>query len=111
MKIGDKVMTKQIGMPTTGTICAMWTAETHCILHGVNPHTDRQSWTDVYPDWFNKNVIMIKLDTPHKPTSLAKYIKQSDSDMSEADLKVLYKYTVPITSSVLNPEDDVEIIE
>lgn len=108
MKIGDLVMTKKLGLPTTGNIIGIVTSELFIKTMAPNPHM--QAWGEQYPDWKDKLVILIQLTTPHKPISFDEFYNTNQEDISIEEAKVLYKFLVKPTTTVSNPIDDVEVL-
>ena len=69
MKIGDRIMTKKIGMPATGTIIGLMVTGEKYLSFLSRREEHFEYWTQLYPDWITEQVAIIEYDSPHKPLS------------------------------------------
>ena len=116
MNIGDRVTSKRTGLPGIGIVCGMIYG--YLYLNYIARH-DIHLWDELYPNWNDKLVIYVTMDAPQKNMSFQEYCQnaqkyhntQGTNPPLEEELKILYKYTVPLVSVITFPEDDLEVIE
>lgn len=109
MKIGDTVVSKKTGLPAAGTVVG--TVEPEFFL-GMFPG-EYKKWNRLYPDWASptKRVIFVRFNSPQKNVTFEEFKdRYINSDISEVELDVLYKWTVPLAKNASYPEDDLEVI-
>ncbi len=114
MELGDKVLTKKIGVPSSGIIIALFcNGEEYAIARGA-PFSRFIRWFNLYPSWIEKEVAIIKYDSPLK--------LMSKDELKEICMEVLgripsqealdMKYLeVPISRYAPHPIDDLESFE
>jgi hypothetical protein len=110
MLLGDLVTTRKTCSPTMGYIAGIMSAAIWLEFTKAPPE---KRWTEIYPDWLDKPVILIQLKKPHKGLSLSEYRKSLEEDVPNIPLehaKILYKYLIPTTNFISCPIDDVEFI-
>lgn len=107
MKIGDKVTSKQTGLPGVGTVCAIESGKFHST---INRHpTERWDWT--YPDWRDKNVITVHYDELRYVQSYDEFSNFTPfKSAPDQERKILYKYSQK-AYFIRYPIDDLEIFE
>lgn len=105
MKLFDRVTSKKIGPPMTGTIIGLLSAKDFVI----NPLPT----FDVYPDWQNSVLAHVKFDKPQRPISFQEFlqaIEHSPTPVPEDELEMCYQNTVLLTKTGLYPVEDLEWI-
>lgn len=111
MKIGDKVVTRKTGQPGTGVIIGVFAPEF------VKSQGHALSWDNLYPDWSEKPVYLVKFDRPQKPLSFDEYIEDVTAKYQsigqpmppEDFLEMEYLNNVPFVKTATYPADDLEI--
>lgn len=110
-EIGDRVSTKITGLPTIGIIHAILTAEAYQQFYNVK---DVPYWTKLFPDWSDKNVILIKFKEPQKLCTLQEYLDNTEQiepgRYSKEYITEAYRNLSP-SIVAFYPEDDLEIFE
>lgn len=104
MNIGDRVVSRQTGLPGVGTVCGVVTGE---FVRASGP---KPRWDILYPDWIEKYVYYIKYDEMRYIVSFDEYKDGSPDSIPHNDLKVMYKYSHK-TNIISYPQDDLEIFE
>ena len=111
MNIGDTVTSQYIMPLTTGTIVGILKAKFHQaeFLNGrVNPQ-----WDALYPDWLDKTVVFVLFDKLQKPVTFEEFKRAGvdpKADVSEDELKVLYKHVVRPIWAASFPIDDLQVV-
>ena len=112
--IGDRVMTKRIGMPTTGTVVARFQSPIILGNMGYLPQS-RETYDEVWgtfcPDYIDEEILCIELDTPHKAMSRQEVknflLKQGWDNEAITD----YAFSIQVTTAkVFHPVADVELL-
>ena len=112
MQIGDTVLTKSIGLPSTGKIVGMCTSEMFINYLSVLLHFPIPSvWPERYPQWTEKEVAFVEFPKRQRITSFASYCRALSDEVPVEDAKVLYKYGVPEVNLAMYPCDDLEVLE
>lgn len=104
--LGDKVINKQTGLPTSGTIIAI-TEPTYFIVTYKSRFTP---WKELYPDWESKPVYTLLLDQPHKFGTEKDYLRDVGLEEHNNISKLGYRLT-PLTHLMNFPEDDLECLD
>lgn len=111
MKIGDKVITKQTGLPASGTVVGIMIAP----IYSAKMGSDYTRWSELYPDWIDKEVVFVAFEKPQKPMTMQEYVESFSDEFRESvpseHFEVLYKYNIPDAKFVAYPIDDLEILE
>lgn len=107
MNIGDKVVSRQTGLPGVGTICGVVAAKLLVLVQGSVP---RERWDLLYPDWNNKYICYVEYDEEQYIQSYNEFIMSAPDNMPNDDLRILYKYS-PQAHIISYPIDDLELFE
>ena len=114
IKLGDTVISKQTGLPMAGKVMGIMYADFYRALTRNQFKCSYERWTELYPLWEEKTIIMVLFSSPIKNLTFEEYIKgyrkTVENDIADDELQVLYKYTVPETISAYYPEEDVEVL-
>jgi hypothetical protein len=106
-KLGDRVTTKQIGLPITGEIVAIMTPLVHNIFLYNKEKVGLDFWTK-FCSWEDDPVYCIRLDTPSRGLSFEEFCSQQPKCMHSVEI---YEHTTPYTYNVMHPEADIELLE
>ena len=100
--VNDRVTTKCLGLPTTGTVVGVVDAN----LCQPNSPT----WNENYPLWQDGYVNYVEFDEPQKQFSFEEFLDLSqDVEFSQSTLKEIYLNS-PEVKICLYPEDDLEML-
>lgn len=111
-KIGDRVVTKRLGVPTVGTVAG--------IVKGsfVAPHISIHApiWDSQYPEWKNGLVYEIEFDKVQKTISLAEYrqfyLGEAHQEINDPRaIELMYANQIPSAYIGVYPEEDLEAFE
>lgn len=108
----DRVFTKRIGLPSVGTIVAVYDPSYYVIMVNADI-SGSNNWTRWYPEWYEKNVYTLRFDSPQKMISLEEYEiafqKRHDSDQFTTEqIRGFYELNIPMVITYSYPEDDLE---
>lgn len=121
-KIGDKVCTKKLGLPSVGTITGVF------VPRETQPNIAAKIWADVYPDWDKGLLYEVEFDRVQKTMSLEEFERYfvGGSNMSSTfgedfsppkeekalprkAIELAYANTVPSNYIGVYPEEDLEL--
>lgn len=104
-QVNQRVCSKKTGFPCVGTIkyCA---DPTYFML---NRHPEfGTNWSNLYPDWKQKTVYVLKLDKPQPAATFEEYLNgQEETEIAREK----YCIDVPPQWYIAYPEDDLENME
>jgi hypothetical protein len=106
-KIGDRVTTKKIWLPITGTIAACMTPLVHNVMLYNKEDIEMDRWTQ-FCDWKNYPVYFIQLDEPSYHLTFNKFCEQCPKCMHNIEI---YQYLIPKSHNVIHPEEDIELLK
>src|SRR4051812_41561514 len=104
--IGDTVATKQIGFPAAGTIVFIFDCTYYRLVHRV---IDNKRWSQICPDWKQKEMVCIKVNTPMRPLRFEEFV-EDNPDIRE-DLRQAQYDGIAAGAYHIYPYDDLELIE
>jgi len=113
VSVGAHVINKQIGLPTTGKVSAIFDYKFGSRLY---PSLSAVRWDEFYVGWENKPLVMLELDKPQRLTTFEQYSKEMAlifptwNELSEEQQKMQYRQEVPPTFNCVLPIDDLEIM-
>ena len=103
--IKDRVTSKLLGYPFTGTLISITPT---FLLAGPAP-MNLPLWHEFYPDWESKYVCVVIFDQPQKNITFDEMLKLNKSSMSIELLKEVYS-KLPEVSDSFYPMDDLELL-
>lgn len=115
-KLGDRVVTKKLGLPQIGTVVTI--SDGFYVFSTKRP---KDIWFKIYPNWIDYPVYELKLHTPSRPVSFEEFINDTSNainglssvlndDRMREFLKIQYN-AIPLYYFVQNPEEDLELME
>lgn len=110
VKIGSRCYTKQTGDLGLATVIGIIKSKRYNEM--VLPSTFNPAkflvdkWNSLYPNWRQKEILVLEFDQPQKPLS---YAEHKDVEQSENINVSSYKY-IPLTFFAQVPIDDVEFL-
>lgn len=113
--IGDRVMTKKLGLPAIGTVFGVLDPETYlaaAILSGRD--MSNTIWDNVCQDWKTQPVYYIKFSEPQRSLSFEEYkeyLEQKGFRHSNAEWKAYYLKECSPVLLTSHPEDDLDLFE
>lgn len=103
-QIGQRVITKQIGLPSTGIIVGI----THPELWFYQYSGKHSYWKSLYPDYEDKFIYTI-MHNKQIPTCTKTEYEQARHNIECTEL--MYQASVPYSMFIGYPEDDLEEVE
>lgn len=100
MKIGDRAASKETGFPTRGIVVAILDPFFYCTMNRRSPDGFKK-WDQLFPDWKEKNVYVMKLDKPQKSCTWEEFLEYNPKGT-----KFEYE-TIPETIYIAFVEDDI----
>ena len=108
MNLGTKVVTRKTGLPGSGIVCAVMTADVYLEITR-RAIEDHHVWTKFYPGWLNNEVAIVKFTQPQKTCSLQE-IREQNPGCSKSEIMETYS-RVPMSALSMYPVEDLEIME
>jgi len=112
IKIGDKVKSKNLEGPSQdeGSVVALFQPE-YFVAKFCKQDPD-ETWSQNYPDWKQKPVVLAYFEKPQKSATLKEWIKAgSDEGFNLQECEQSYDANCPVTNQTAFPhDDDLEII-
>lgn len=107
--IGDRVTSKQTGLPMTGAVVGVMDGE----YYRAWRTPDGCDWDRRFPGWTDKLVYFVIYDTPQRPISLEEFINQSPQwekfNFTKSQYEALYEVSTPYSYSAVFPAEDLEL--
>jgi hypothetical protein len=109
--LGKEVMLKRLGPPGMGIVVGVILATVWEKFFAGNRNLTH--WDSYYPNWRQFMVCQVLFKEPQKPYTYQEFVAllPNASDISESELKTLYKYNVQYAKIVSYPIEDLELME
>jgi len=99
----QQVISKKTGLPMIGQICGITTGYYQKWIYDCK-NIYPQRWFDLYPNWVEKPVYIVKFNQAARTLTYEEYLKYKGEPASREE----YEQQCPIQQLATYPEDDLE---